>query len=434
MSCFSIDFQWLPREYGDAIARATLAEVTITADGSTVTELDDLMARTVRRGVRVSAYALAKWFASNWWRLRWEPERNTLSWKMSHKIGAAGEGYLWPDLAFISDGGMVLVHAKSSPPSSEAPLRYLSNIDVVISAGEFEHGIDTFIEAVIGRLSGAGINEDGLFAVWREILEERRDPKLTAWRKIEAVLGFDPGDAPDQLIADIQKAGREYGAGAVEEMAAASGENALDDINVLWDGPRREALALNVPDIDSLRRKIHDEIQSFPFPWQKAVEAARMVRDAWSLDAGPVSTAKLSEIFGISQDMIERPSSIKGPMNAGFRNGQMDCFSVFLKSPISVSRRFALLRLVGDHLTATPEDRLLPAAPRVGTQRQKFQRAFAQEFLCPYSELVSYLDSEEPSNEAIEDAANHFAVSPLMVSTILVNKGDLERSYLACSQ
>lgn len=433
MSCFSIDFQWLPREYGGDIARATLAEVTITADGWTVTELDDLVAKTVRRGVRVSAYALAKWFASNWWRLRWEPERNTLHWKMSHKIGAAGEGYLWPDLAFISDGGMVLVHAKSSTQALGAPLRYLNNVDVVISAEEFERGIDAYIDAVISRLSGAGVYEDELMTVWREILEERRNPESTAWRKIEALLGFDPDDAPDQLIADIRKAGREYGAGAVEEMAAASGENALDDINVLWDGPRREALALSVPDINTLRRKIHEEMQPFPFPWQKAAEAARMVRDAWSLDAGPVSTAKLSEIFGISQNMIERPSSVKGPMNAGFRNGRMDCVSVFLKSPISVSRRFALLRLVGDHLTATLEDRLLPAAPRVDTQRQKFQRAFAQEFLCPYSELVSYLDSEEPSNEAIEDAANHFAVSPLMVSTILVNKGDLERSFLARS-
>jgi len=148
MSRFSIDFQWLAREYGDAVARATLAEVTITANGRKATEIEDLSAKTVRPGVRVSAFALAQWFASNWWRLLWEPERNTPSWKMSHKVGAAGEGYLWPDLTFISDGGAVLVRAKSSPLISEQPVRYLNNFDVFVPATEFEDGMYSFIEAV----------------------------------------------------------------------------------------------------------------------------------------------------------------------------------------------------------------------------------------------------------------------------------------------
>ena len=70
-------------------------------------------------------------------------------------------------------------------------------------------------------------------------------------------------------------------------------------------------------------------------------------------------------------------------MNAGFRNGDPNSFSVFLRGPIPASRRFALLRLVGDHLTAPRDDKLLPAARYAKTQRQKFQRAFAQEFLVP---------------------------------------------------
>jgi len=73
---------------------------------------------------------------------------------------------------------------------------------------------------------------------------------------------------------------------------------------------------------------------------------------------------------------------------------------------------------------------LLPATPHSKTRRQKFQRAFAQEFLCPYSDLVSYLNSAEPSDVAMEDAAHHSDASARMVATILINKGDLERSFL----
>jgi Zn-dependent peptidase ImmA (M78 family) len=72
---------------------------------------------------------------------------------------------------------------------------------------------------------------------------------------------------------------------------------------------------------------------------------------------------------------------------------------------------------------------LLPAT-RLYTQRQKFQRAFAQEFLCPYTELKSYLGSGRLDDEAIEDAASYFQVSPLLIRTTLVNKGMLERNVL----
>jgi len=95
MNRFSIDFQWLQRDNGDTVARATFAEIVISACGHIATQVEDLVAKTVRCGMRVSAFALARWFAANWWRLCWEPERRaSAGWKMSHKIGAAGEGYL----------------------------------------------------------------------------------------------------------------------------------------------------------------------------------------------------------------------------------------------------------------------------------------------------------------------------------------------------
>jgi hypothetical protein len=432
VSRLDIDFQWLVREHGDALARATLAEITITADGLNVTEIEDKPAKTVRPGVRISAFALAQWFASNWWRLLWEPARNTLSWHMSHKVGAAGEGYLWPDLTFISDGESVLVQGRPSPLTSGQPVRYLNTIDVLVPIHDFADKTHSFVEAVLGRLADMHVDAAGFDELWREVLRERNDPELSAWRKLEAILGYDPGDAPDHIIEQLQDAASEFGASAVEEVAAESMKDAFAHINTLWKESRSKSFPLVIPSFDILKQKISG-IESSLLPWQRAEQAARMAREVWALGSGPVSTLTLAEILSISQDSLLYDFDPNGPMHAGFRNGKPDSFSVFLNRPIPVSRRFALLRLVGDHLTAPQSDRLLPAAPHSKTQRQKFQRTFAQEFLCPYTDLIDYLGSEEPSDGDIEDAARKFDVSELLIQTILVNKGNLDRSSLPCA-
>ena len=187
---FRIEFEWLSREDGEAEERATLAELSIAADGHLVMEVEDLFAKTVRKSSRLSALYLARWLAGNWWRLRWEPEETSISWQMSHKIGAAGGGYVWPDLAFSSDGETVLVRARPTPVSEAQPIRYLSNFDKFIPASDFEKGVDDFIEATIARLSSDMANESELTALWKEILDERRDPEAAKWRKLEAFMGL----------------------------------------------------------------------------------------------------------------------------------------------------------------------------------------------------------------------------------------------------
>ncbi len=361
MSGFSIDFQWLSREYGDAVDRATLAEITITAGGANATEVLDRQAKTIRPCVRVSALALARWFASNWWRLLWEPERNTPSWKMSHKIGAAGDGYLWPDLTFISDGETILARGRSSLITSEQPIRYLNSFDTFIPFHEFETAMHSFMEAVIGRLTDHRIDAPELDELWNEVLAERRNPQAAALRKLEAIMGYDPDEAPEHTIKALQGAVTEYGAGAVEEMAAESGSNAIAHLEALWGEPRRKAAPLTIPRFDVLKERM-GEMPSSPFPWQRAEEAARIVREAWSLPSGPISTSMIEEILSLSHS-LEGPGDAQGPMSAGFRNGVRDSFTIFLKSPFAVNRRFALMRLIGDHLITPLDEKCFPSLP-----------------------------------------------------------------------
>ena len=101
---------------------------------------------------------------------------------------------------------------------------------------------------------------------------------------------------------------------------------------------------------------------------------------------------------------------------------------VVLPSPIPVNRRFALARVLGDRLYQVDPEPFIPVL-KSRTYRQKFQRAFAAEFLCPFGQVQQRLD-EELSMENQDDIAAEFAVSPMVVSTELVNHGLLPRDSL----
>jgi hypothetical protein len=100
-----------------------------------------------------------------------------------------------------------------------------------------------------------------------------------------------------------------------------------------------------------------------------------------------------------------------------------------LRSRYREGRRFELCRLVADAAEFGEDERLLPATV-AKTSRQKFQRAFAQEFLCPVEALIEALGTSHPEEDEIEAAARHFEVSPLLVRTMLVNNKVLPRDEL----
>ena len=100
-----------------------------------------------------------------------------------------------------------------------------------------------------------------------------------------------------------------------------------------------------------------------------------------------------------------------------------------LRSRWPTGQRFELCRLIADALIAPDGELLLPATTAY-TSRQKFQRAFAQEFLCPFESLMERLGSSSPEDEDIEEAAAYFEVSPLLIRTTLVNKNILRRDQL----
>lgn len=72
--------------------------ITIEVRGQPVTEhFNDQ--ELLETAIIADPTPLAEWFAANWWRLRWEPEKENLTaqqqldWDLSHRLAAAASGY-----------------------------------------------------------------------------------------------------------------------------------------------------------------------------------------------------------------------------------------------------------------------------------------------------------------------------------------------------
>ena len=427
---FSIDYEWLTNDYGDAAERSTLAELAINFDDLCATKVEDVLAKSVRSTARLSALHLAEWLAANWWRLLWEPRADTYSWKASHKVGNAGRGYVWPDLSFSSDWQSVLVSARPTSRWDAEPIRYLNQFDTAIPISDYERGVDNFIEGTIARLFDTGNPQSDLNELWKEVGKERRDPDVAAWRRLEACMGYDPDDAPPELINGLRKQAEAYGANAIQEVAAASKEQAISHIGDLWKSAQKNDVSVYVPHCADIRQLMKTESGLSAIPWRRATQVAQIAREVWGLEV-PVHTKRLSELLDIPESQFsERLPGERQPLIAGFRDGDtLDTFRISWNSNHPTSRRFALARLVADHIAAHEEERLLPGT-NLATNRQKFQRAFAQELLCPVDALKEHLGVGVPSNDYINDAAEYFDVSTLTVQNVLVNKGIVDRESL----
>lgn len=432
----TIDFKWMGGQWGNQFDQAFAAEIGVKLGENWLTELEEFETRTTMTHVRACTHTLARWFAGNWWRLRWEPVTRNASqdpdWRTTHSMANAGEGFAWPNIVFASDGESLAV--ASSPrlkAESHEPLRYLNAAQGRITAKEFETKVDGFLNAVISRHSAMGIDDKELPRLWSEVLEERKNPQMTRWRKLEALCGYDPDEAPESIIELL--ATDKYGLGkqAMEEVAAHGRHDAAKDIEAILQlaesraAPASGGFRCNPPELKRKPRYVRASK-----PWQKAAKLAQSARREWDLGNEPISNAKLCELLGIPKKALEdRATKASTPMPFSIRDERSKTF-VYFNSAWSTSRKFAACRLLGQWLEqGTNAERLVPST-EAKTVNQQFQRAFAQEFLCPFDMLKDHLPSESPSLEDIQDVANHFGVSPLVISTTLVNKGELDREAL----
>lgn len=431
-SAMSFELEWLPPFAGAAEVGRTSAAIQLRFGSENATRFEDAWSQSVQHGARVSAYPLALWLASSWWRIRWEPQPSRIrlgsnqapanaGWRMSHELPAAGYGFIWPQLSFASDGQNILVSCRRSADLSDEPVRYLSEFELSIPAQDFESEIDRFMDLVLRRLDSLG--ETDLHVLWGEVKKERDDPSQSAARRLEARLGYEPDEAPIDLLDRLL------------ELASQAGADAADEIAPVCAGADPAATLSEVQNLAS-QPGIRAKIRSFPetvaengtVPWHRARSLASCVRHELGLGIDPLSNETLAGLLQINPEDLERPTQLpRGPMGLAVRTAGTEDLKLLFRKRNRPGRRFEAARFIADHI-CSKRDQWLPVTD-AATVRQKVQRAFAAEFLCPIESLRKFL-RDEFLPEAFEDAAEYFGISEMAVKSHLANHNLIPRTLV----
>ena len=307
-----------PSALEDMADLLTTAVLTLAVDGSVLTRMIDDRQDT-HDGPRVSAYRFAEWLVWNWWRIRWEPGRgegeNTLSWRQAHETASIGGGWLWPRLEFDSDGQSVAIRTTGSMPSPTEPVGYLiDDPERYVRAEDFETGVDDFLRSVLSRLADKRVRKSLLWpngarmplhAMWDELQEERRDPKTSTHRRIEALLGHNPDEAPaglvEQLVADARRLGESAAGEVAAEASLGTTLLTAEKFSAIADAHGVEISKQFAPPMtDSTMTPMESDMPGTPMAaWEVGESAARAFRTSCNLGDGPISDATLSDLCGV---------------------------------------------------------------------------------------------------------------------------------------
>ena len=423
---------------GSAAERAAFGQLEVSVEGKTLTGLLNRVAGDGTPehswGPFVPGYHLAEWFATHWWRLRWEPSRRwepsgylsheEYAWNLSHRMADIGEGYIWPNITFNCDGHLCEV-VSDRTIDRFAPIEYLGSETIHVSVEAWERAVDSYVSQVLSLLHDANLTGTDLESTWRELGEERSDADLTAFRRIEALLGFDVDEGNEADIEAMLDDAKELGADAVTELAAGAGKKrtSASDIRHMSDA---SGFDLNV--MDGFRWSHGSSPDASQWgqidAWRIGKKFAHSVRREAGLCDGPITDEELVNLAGTSCSAIEHGES-SVPISWVYAPSGSRA-QVVLRGRSRTGRRFDMARVIGDRVfghTQCVSDEPLSPATRSYSYRQKAQRSFAAELLCPWHAIEGQFEHDSDP-EDIHQVAAQFGVSELVVEHMLENQGN----------
>ncbi|WP_133493112.1 hypothetical protein [Alcanivorax sp. 24] len=429
--CLKLGFQWEAAGNDSAESYHTMARLSLAVNGYSLTRNEDSWSRTVKDDVLVSLYPLALWFASSWWRLLHEPHpgkgvRPSVSWRMAHELAAANQGYVWPTVMFAADGEGIHVWSSPSGDDTEQSIRYLngSRFPSFVPMADFRKEISAFIDAVLSRLRDCGCTDTELATLWMHVRDELADPEIARLRIFEAMMGYDPEECPQQLLQTMVRMADEVGEESLSELISALARGKE------FDSRQEKEIELfsllkgmegspNIPEFVA-----PNAVGESHAPWMPAVQDARSMRDYFGWDLEPLSNEKLFSALGISAKAVEGytpENTSKVSVAIPQRQGVMR-FMPRKRHP--VARRFEYARFLADCMFQQRGDGWLVSSD-LSTFRQKYQRAFAAELLCPIEGAKAFMQ-DDYSESSVEDAAEYFDVSTTTVTNLLANNHLIE--------
>lgn len=423
MSDFKIMTSWIDSDDDNVIFKKTTANLSINVDGIFLTQNINGWTKRVQDSILVSTYPLAKWFAYYWWRLENEflvvgDKKPDFNWRTAHEIGAANNGYVWPKILFASDGEFINIWSDIIPKPLQS-VNYIGKLDTVqfVPIEVFQQEVSSLIEETIAKVSGV---DTDLAELWKIVCEERSDPDSSNRRKLEAVLGYDPEECSEELLDRVLSFQESVGASSIKEIAPFLNSNGELSQHLL----AAKGLESN-PQIKQDQIKMDDRDV---LPWQQGVRVARQLRELCNLGDGPIKNDTLLDLLGIASNGLSCYENCSAEIPVSVGKNEADGKWTFIPrvKRFETSQRFELARLLGDSLVYKDSDREWLVTSDYKSSRQKSQRAFAGEFLCPIRSLDDYLKGDYSETKR-EKAAEYFCVSPQTVETLLLNNGRIER-------
>lgn len=402
-----------------------VADVSLVVGANVISRIADIYKGTVRDYFRASATSMALWLADNWWRLRWEtiraPGCPPVEWRLRHELNSASGGALWPPVMIYSGGDRIAFAPAVRINDVTGPQSYFPFKVSMVAASDYEAELDRLFSDIINHCART---EDGkaLKALLGQIATERQDVELAAWRRLEACLGFDPDAAPDAVIDALVQLEDVAGEEGVEEAAHAQpGGNSGRVLKEVIEATRESSVTVNL----GLVHKVTGPAD-FPrctSPWQMAEMASKDLRSIIGVTRGPLSDADFAGIFSQRWEDLKAATATARTLVYGARISEGDQSRLALQTVRAHDRRFELARQFADGVWQKGAG--FGIISRSKTDRQKFQRAFANSLLCPFDDLQCALDVNDPTPEAIDDAALKFRVHRSVVRNQLVYKGYL---------
>ncbi len=426
-------------DFGTEAERATFGLFAMTvANKHLLTAGEDMNNRQLRHGPYVPGYHIAEWLLWNWWRLRWEVRRPSdedaaAHWNFAHQMSTIGEGYVWPNVTIFSDG---VLSCLSSGPSSDPEtvlFRYLGAPSRQwVRAETLENAIDGFVEDMLMRLGKKGIGSSNLHRLWNDLREERENPELACYRRLEAQLGYEPDETDENELKSWLDDANKLGEKALGEIAAdvKPGDHTANSVihgQDFVEIAKRDGFEANPNNAVKL-----DNMTGIPQPaepvqaWHLGQLFAQSIRSQEKLHDQPICNQVLTSFAGAMENAISGQSDHPAH-NISFALDRSNNRSyVSLRPSRQTGRRFDLARLIGDRVFCTQicnsTEPLLPAT-RAYSYRQKLQRAFAAELLSPFTCVDGMMEGDYDSEEKQNEVADHFNVSPWTIRTQLLSNG-----------
>jgi hypothetical protein len=285
---------------------------------------------------------------------------------------------------------------------SPSDAQYIREGKTSVDRDVFENGLSDFVTKTIDRLELMERRSTELQNLWLEVEKERRDPDGNLYRIIEASLGFNPDEGPEQLIDVLADKMDVAGFQPILEIAAASSvevvanpyEEATSIINVNGRGlPANFDCGRFQPEKVDLKKAK---------PWEAGQAMARNLRSYLGYGNAPIDNVQLASLFGLrSQALTGEDVSLKNLSLGAPDETNPNHLKIHFHQKHLTGRRFCLARILGERLlNADQPTNWLPATFGL-TWRQKYQRAFASEFLCPFQALEEKLAKANPDDDDI---------------------------------